>query len=47
MLEKLKEEVCKANLELVAHGTVIFTGKCLRNRPRKRTCRNQAFRREL
>lgn len=25
MLEKLKEEVCKANLELVAHGLVIFT----------------------
>lgn len=25
MLEKLKEEVCKANLELVAHGMVIFT----------------------
>lgn len=25
MLEKLKEEVCKANLELVKHGLVIFT----------------------
>lgn len=25
MLEKLKEEVCKANLELVEHGLVIFT----------------------
>ena len=25
MLEKLKEEVCKANLDLVAHGLVIFT----------------------
>ena len=25
MLEKLKEEVCKANLELVGHGLVIFT----------------------
>lgn len=25
MLEKLKEEVCKANLELVSHGLVIFT----------------------
>ena len=25
MLERLKEEVCKANLELVAHGLVIFT----------------------
>ena len=25
MLEKLKEEVCKANLELVDHGLVIFT----------------------
>lgn len=25
MLEQLKEEVCKANLELVAHGLVIFT----------------------
>lgn len=25
MLEKLKEEVCRANLELVAHGLVIFT----------------------
>ncbi len=25
MLEHLKEEVCKANLELVAHGLVIFT----------------------
>ena len=25
MLEKLKEEVCRANLELVEHGLVIFT----------------------
>jgi L-ribulose-5-phosphate 4-epimerase len=25
MLEKLKEEVCQANLDLVAHGLVIFT----------------------
>ena len=25
MLEKLKEEVCKANLDLVKHGLVIFT----------------------
>ena len=25
MLERLKEEVCKANLELVEHGLVIFT----------------------
>jgi len=25
MLEKLKEDVCKANLELVQHGLVIFT----------------------
>lgn len=25
MLEKLKEEVCKANLDLVGHGLVIFT----------------------
>ena len=25
MLEKLKETVCKANLELVSHGLVIFT----------------------
>lgn len=25
MLEKLKEEVCKANLDLVEHGLVIFT----------------------
>lgn len=25
MLEKLKEEVCRANLDLVAHGLVIFT----------------------
>ena len=25
MLEKLKEEVCRANLELVGHGLVIFT----------------------
>ena len=25
MLEKLKKEVCEANLELVAHGLVIFT----------------------
>ncbi|MBR2886048.1 MAG: L-ribulose-5-phosphate 4-epimerase, partial [Clostridia bacterium] len=25
MLEQLKEQVCKANLDLVKHGLVIFT----------------------
>ena len=25
MLEELKEKVCKANLELVRHGLVVFT----------------------
>ena len=25
MLEKLKEEVCKANIDLVAKGVVIYT----------------------
>lgn len=25
MLEELKEKVCKANLDLVKHGLVIFT----------------------
>ena len=25
MLEKLKEQVCRANLDLVRHGLVIFT----------------------
>ncbi len=33
MLEELKEKVFHANLELVKHGLVIFTGQCLCYRP--------------
>ena len=38
MLEKLKEEVYKANMDLPKYGLVTFTwGKCKRNRQRIRT----------
>lgn len=33
MLEALKEKVFHANLELVKHGLVIFTGQCFGHRP--------------
>lgn len=31
MLEQLKQDVCNANLDLVAKGVVIYTGQRQRN----------------
>ena len=44
MLEELKEKVFKANLDLVKHHLVLFTGQCERNRPRERSCSHQTIR---
>lgn len=46
-MQKLKQQVFEANMDLPRYGLVTFTGQCQRHRPRTRAGGDQAQRRCL